>query len=247
MRVAIRILAGLVLLACAVLVLAPASVVDPVLAARTGGRVRLVGAGGLWWRGHGTLATANGDARMPIAWRVALLPLAMRTLDVTFVPRDPAMPRGHLRVAPDAVDVRDLQLRVPAALLPALAPVLESVVPSGHLDVSTAAFAWRPRRADGKVDAVWRDAGLAILGIPVALGRVASTISGTSGGAQGAFDNSGGEVAIHGTWRVIGDRLETASTLAPNASTPPALRALLPMLGQPDAQGAVHVAWQGKR
>jgi hypothetical protein len=246
-RVGLGIVAGGVLLALAVAVLAPASLVDPLLAARTGGRVRLVDAGGFWWRGHGTLAAANGEARMPIAWRIAWLPLVARTLDVEFVPDEPTMPRGHVRVSRDTLDARNLHLTVPAALLPAFAPALEAVAPAGDIDVSTASFAWRSQQATGKVDGTWRNARLAILGIPVALGRIVTTASGTGDGAQGAFDNSAGEIAIHGTWRAAGKRLETATTLTPTSSTSPALHALLPMLGHVDPQGGVHLTWQGQR
>jgi hypothetical protein len=246
-RVAAGIVAGVVLLALAAVVLAPASLVDPLLAARTGGRVRLADAGGLWWRGHGVLAAADGDARMPIAWRVALLPLVARTLDLELVQNEPAMPRGHVRIARDAIDARDLRVTVPAALLPAFAPAMEAVAPAGEIDVSTTSFAWRPPQASGKIDGVWRDARLAILGIPVALGPVVATASGTGDAAQGVFDSSGGDIAVHGTWRASGDRVETATTLIPTSSTPAALRAMLPMLGQVDAQGAVHVGWQGRR
>jgi hypothetical protein len=246
-RVALGIVAGLVLLALAVVLLAPASLVDPLLVARTGGRVRLVDAGGLWWRGHGTLATANGDARMPIAWHVALLPLATRTLDLELVPAEATMPRGELRVAHDAVDARDLHVALPAALLRAFAPALEPLALGGDIDVSTASFTWRPRQITGKLAGVWRESRLAIVGIPVTLGRVVTTVSGTGDAAQGAFDNSGGELAVHGTWRAIGDRLEAATTLTPTSATSPALRALLPMLGQVDAQGRVRLTWQDRR
>lgn len=70
-----RRLAILAIFVAAVAVLAPASLVEAPLAARTQNRVRLSESTGFWWKGRGTLALGDGSARLPIAWRMELPPL----------------------------------------------------------------------------------------------------------------------------------------------------------------------------
>ena len=61
---------GVVVLAAAAFAFAPAALLDRALAMRTQDRLRFVDASGVWWKGGGAIATADGSARLPIAWRV---------------------------------------------------------------------------------------------------------------------------------------------------------------------------------
>ena len=56
----------LAIFVAAVAVLAPASLVETPLAARTQNRLRLSESAGFWWKGRGTLALADGSARLPV-------------------------------------------------------------------------------------------------------------------------------------------------------------------------------------
>ena len=66
----LRFLLGALVLAAAVILLAPAALLDASLASRTGERLRLADARGVWWNGHSVVASASGTARIPLAWRV---------------------------------------------------------------------------------------------------------------------------------------------------------------------------------
>ena len=88
---------------------APAAWLDAPLAARTQGRLRLADASGFWWRGRAVVTTNDGGARMPIAWRVALMPLASGHLVIELRPHDEASgPTGTIDVRRGRFDVRDL-------------------------------------------------------------------------------------------------------------------------------------------
>ena len=247
MRRALVVVAGAALLACAIVALAPAGLLDRLVASRTDGRLRLADASGLWWRGRGVVTASTTGARLPIAWRVRVLALAGGRLVVDFVPAQPGMPSGVLAIAGDDVETRALELTLPAQLLPAFAPALAPVAPEGAIEVRSASFAWRPLQSQGRIDVAWHDAQLALAGFPISLGDVRGAASGTAEGIGGTFDNRGGDLGVRGTWSMRGDRIEGLTTLAASDATPPALRAVLPMLGQPDARGDVRIEWRGRR
>jgi type II secretion system (T2SS) protein N len=244
---ALGLAAGLLLLAVAVVALAPASLVDPVVAKRTGGRVRLADAGGFWWRGHGVVTSNEAHGQMPIAWRVRFLPLARGRIAIDFIASQPPMPSGTLEVATGVVEARDLQLTIPAALLAAFVPTLTVLAPDGDVELRTPSFSWHAPAADGRIDAAWQDARLSIAGIPVALGRITGSASGAGERIAGAFDNTGGDLRVSGRWRIDRDSVDATTTLVPDTRTPPALRAVLPMLGSPASDGSVRIEWRGRR
>jgi len=246
-RVALGIAAGVVLLACAIVALAPAALVDPLVASRTEGRVRLADASGLWWRGDGIVTSTGTQASVSLAWRVRLLPLVRGRLVIEFVPVRPGMPTGTLAVARDDVEARALQLTLPASLLAAFVPALSTVAPGGNVDVTTESFTWRAAHGDGRLDVVWRDAHLALVGFPISLGTVRGVASGTPEGFQGTFDNRGGDLGAQGTWSMRGKAVEGVTRLTPTSASPPALRAVLPMLGKSDEHGGVRIEWRGGR
>ncbi|HSN34541.1 MAG TPA: type II secretion system protein N, partial [Ideonella sp.] len=120
-RSAIRLTIGLLLAIAAIVALAPASIVDAALDARTQGAWRLADARGPWWRGGGVLSSGDGRARMPIAWRIAVPPLARGVLSIDLDP-DGGSAKGTIALRPGALSLHDLQLRVPATFVAALAP-----------------------------------------------------------------------------------------------------------------------------
>lgn len=247
MRVVLGIVAGVVLLACAIVALAPAAVLDPLVASRSEGRVRLADASGLWWRGDGVVTSTDKQARMPIAWHVHLLPLLRARLVIELVPARAGMPSGTLAVARGDVEAHALQLTLPASLLPAFVPALSAVAPDGDVDVTSTSFTWRAAHADGRLDVVWHDARLALIGFPISLGSVRGAANGTPEGVQGMFENRGGELGARGTWAMRGDAVEGVTTLTPTSATPAALRAVLPMLGKREEDGSVRVEWRSRR
>ena len=68
MRVALAILAGAVLLAIALAIGAPASLLDARVAAASDGRLRIADAEGTLWNGSGQLLLVPGGTRRALAW-----------------------------------------------------------------------------------------------------------------------------------------------------------------------------------
>jgi hypothetical protein len=157
------------------------------------------------------------------------------------------MPSGTVAITAGEIAAHALQFTLPAGLLRAFVPALGALAPDGAIDVQAPSFTWRDPVASGRVDASWRNARLAIAGVPVSLGRVVGAAAGAPDGMAGSSEGRGGDVAVSGTWRLRGDALQGATTLAPTDATPPALRAMLPLLGPADANGAVHLDWRGRR
>ena len=165
MRGPFRILLALVLLVAAVVLLAPAAVLDAPLAARSGQRLRLIETTGFWWRGAGILATTDGAIRVPLGWRLHFASLPAGTLTVEFLPAaNGSLASGTLVVRQDDVAARNLHLVVPADLVSALVPALQTVSLHGGIDIDAPSIAWRRGIVTGNVAANWRAAQVAVAG-----------------------------------------------------------------------------------
>ena len=268
-RAWVRVAIGLALAIAALFALAPATIADAVLAAQTGGAWRLADAQGPWWRGRAVLCSGDGRARLPLAWRVALLPLARGVLSIDFDTGDAAyaasaMP-SRIGLQRETLSLRDLRLQLPAAFAVELAPRLAALARAGMLDVGGAlelrarSFELSPTGGHGNLDARWDGARLVVAGSTVDLGQVTLALAAQQGRLRGTLRNAGGDLALEGSIEgTIGGAVadsnagdpgsvETAITLTPLPSTPEALRRSLPMLGAPDASGAVHLILHASR
>ena len=246
MRVLLRVVLGLVVLAAAFMLLAPASLLDAPVTASTGERLRLIDTRGFWWRGRGAVATPDGAVRMPIGWRVAFAPLFTGALVVSLVSSDDAMPSGTFALRHETLDIRDLHVAAPAALVSALVPALTSVALDGEVELRAPAFAWRSQDGTGTIDATWQHARIAA-GAPLDLGRVEVHAKPVAGGVAGSVRNAGGDLAIDGSVALHGNVASAALKLTPTAAASQAVRAMLPLLGAPDRTGAVTLAWRSDR
>jgi hypothetical protein len=249
-RTSIRIAIGLLLVIVAIVALAPASVVDAALDARTQGAWRMADARGLWWCGRGVLSSKDGRARMPLAWRVGLPPVARGILSVE-LDSDRGAAGGTIDVRPGTLSLHDVQLRVPAALVAALVPRGAALTVGGTLDLRAGAFQWSPSGStsggSGALDAQWQRARLVAAGTTVDLGTVALALAPRQGRLEGTVHSSGGELAVDGTIAGSAVSIDAAIALRPLPSTPEGLRRSLPMLGTEDATGAVHLDLHGRR
>ncbi|MGE5666564.1 MAG: type II secretion system protein N [Betaproteobacteria bacterium] len=243
-RSSVRLAIGLLLLIAALVALAPATIVDAALASRTHGQWRIAGASGRWWHGRGILASADGQARMPVAWRVAVLQLLRGEVSIELDPEGGAA-RGTVDLRAGGLSLHDLALRVPAALVAALAPRKAPLVVGGTLDLDAAAFEWTPTGGSGSLAAQWQRARAVVAGTPVDLGTVSLALAPRAGRLSGTLSNAGGDLGIEGTLSGSTGSIDAAMTLRPSSSTPEVLRRGLPMLGAQDATGAVHMAWHG--
>ncbi|MGA8033897.1 MAG: type II secretion system protein N, partial [Casimicrobiaceae bacterium] len=144
-----------------------------------------------------------------------------------------------------ALSLHDLQLRVPAAFGAALAPRTVALAVGGTLDLRAAAFEWTPTGGSGSLAAQWQRARMVIAGTTVDLGTVSLAVVPRLGRLSGTLSNAGGELGIEGSITGSGGSVDAALTLKPSPSTPEPVRRGLPMLGERDATGDVHIAWHG--
>jgi hypothetical protein len=248
MRGALRGALVAVVLIAGVVVLAPAALLDHALAQRTHDRVRLVDAEGFWWRGSGVLATSDGGAHVPVAWRVELAPLATGALVATFVDGgDGAMPSGHVTLRRGSVELRTLRVRLPAAMAGAMVPALRAVSLGGEIALAIPALAWRDGTLRGSGDATWQRARIVAAGLALDLGRVSASVPPGGDLLGGSVRNVGGDVAIDGTFAQRAGALEAALVLKPTDTTPQPVGAMLPLLGASDGSGAVRMIWRSDR
>ena len=247
MRTLLRVVLGAVALVAACLLLAPASLLDAPLVARTSGRLRLADAHGVWWRGHGVLAAQDGSARVPIGWRVALVPMLTGSLVVTLHGDDEAMPTGTFAVRDGALDVRDLHVVAPATMLSAVVPALSAVTLRGEIDARAPSFAWRRDSSVGTIDATWQSATIVAGALPIDLGRVVVNARPANGGVAGTVRNAGGALAIDGTIDLHDGIAGASFKLAPTPGASSAVRALLALTARPDDAGAVTLTWRSDR
>jgi hypothetical protein len=250
-RTALRLAAAVVLLVIVAVLVAPAAWLDRVLAARTQERLRLTDAQGVWWNGSGDIATADGDARVPLAWRVALAPLVRGELVVELVPRGNGSPSGRVRVQRGAVDVRELHVRAPAGVVFAFVPTAKALAWGGEIALQSPAFAWQGRTASGTLDAHWNGARVVAGALALDLGTVtlssAPNATDRAPGLTAVVRNTGGDVAIDGTITDRDGTLDVALSLAPTASAPAAIGQLLPLIGARDDNGRAQIRWRSDR
>ena len=110
---------GLVAYVCALLVTAPATLVDATVRHASDARARVSGAQGSLWAGTGQLELNHGSRRAvfstPLEWEVRPLSLLSATLEyaVTIGQAKPS----RLRLTASGLQVDALELRIPPAVL----------------------------------------------------------------------------------------------------------------------------------
>ena len=241
-----RRLAILAIFVAAVAVLAPASLVEAPLAARTQNRVRLSESTGFWWKGRGTLALGDGSARLPIAWRMELPPL-LRGQFVTHVIDDTGgAARGTVTTDARRVEVRDAHVRIPAQIVGTLDPRMQGIALGGAIVVDAPALNLGDAPS-GELRAAWERARIVAGETVIDLGTVSLAAAPARDGWSGTIGNTGGDVVVTGTVNARGSGADAALSLQPTAATPTNVRDLLPRLGSPDGRGGVRIAWRGER
>jgi len=226
-RLLVAVLVVLLVIA-AIAALAPASLVDAVIADRTRGQLHLVDAAG-------TLRSG----------RVGLLPLLHGEVEIAFDSEgDATRPRGVIARRDGDLIATNLDLRVPAATLRALLP---STAPSlgGEFHLSSPELKWSDRGPSGRIDIDWSQASVAVADGTIALGDVRVAAAPQGPALHGSFDNRGGDVTMRGEF-TLGDTTDVSASLAPVPGAPPEVVRALAALGQPDANGMVRVAWHGR-
>lgn len=159
-KLALFLLLGLAL----VLLRLPASLMDAVVASASDGRLRIANAEGSFWRGSGTLATADGQRRLrairPLTWRFGA---SVRALTLQLAEQD--RPSGQLLFSVRGADLSGLDLDLPTALVAGAIPHPAARIGwRGNAQFSAPAIAcdWQGL-CNGELRITWRDAGVDIL------------------------------------------------------------------------------------
>lgn len=242
--------AGAVLLAAALAIEAPATLIDARVAALTDGRIRIASATGSLWNGAGDLTLLPDGVRIPISWRLQPMSLLSGGLAGSITAADAARP-ATFAVAAEDFSVQDLAIALPAgAVLRAAGAPASLTGAGGTLALDVADLARRGDRLDARAELRWKDAVLATppAGLKIALGDVHLAAAGSGGEIPAKLSNTGGEVDLTG--RLVfstGGAPQIDARITPHAALPAprreAIESLLSSVGRADGTGAYRIVW----
>lgn len=239
-------LATLLLLVALLVLFLPARWVMPFVQARLHG-LRLDGVHGLIWDGAADRVTGpDGHPLGAVQWQLSRRALWGR-LDLRLAFDGPMLAaRGELQRDAQGRPVwTDVSLRSDLATW--ASPLASSLgIPQGTL---TARLARVVLQANWPIElagqAQWHGAVMRTRAGPVALGHLAMDLDGDNGVLRGRIHDEGqGPLHVEGQWQAspLGWRLDL---LLQPRGVDPALRRWLARVGQPDADGAVHLHRRG--
>jgi hypothetical protein len=253
MRRTIVLVVGAALLFAAVVITAPASLVDGRLDALSAGRLRLTNASGTLWNGAGDVRVLPGSAGMPVSWHIDAWPLVWGELRGTLSGTDHAAPPTSFMVSAREITVRNVALALPAdtVLRAAGAPVVLATA-GGNVGLRINELTRRGDRIDGQLALRWDQAALqaALIGLRpsprIALGDVRFDGTGQGSAIAGTLTNTGGDVEISGTASASVDGTARVDALIRpragiDADRANAVGSALAAIGRPDGSGAFRI------
>jgi len=252
MRPWLAIVCGAILIVLALIITAPASLLEGRLAKISGGRAQISSANGTLWRGAGELVLDDGVGRR-VAWRLDPWAALRGELRGT-LSGDGAAPDARFAVGRDRVELDGVSLVMPVSAL------LRTAGVSSLLATAGGEVAIRIDRLVRDTDAIdvqlalqWRDASIAGLGSapPMALGDIQAELSGRGAEVSGPITNRGGEVELAGkaTASASGStRLEANIRPRPgiDKAHADAIAKTLAAVAVPDGQGGYRIVWSGR-
>jgi general secretion pathway protein N len=244
MRRAIVFVVGAALLLLALLITAPASLVDSRLDAMSAGRLRLVNASGTLWKGAGEVRALPGSAGMPVSWHIDAWPLLWGELRGTLSGSDDTAPPASFMLSAREITVRNLVLGLPAGALMRAA--------GGNVGLRISELTQRGDRIDGQLVLRWDQATLqaALIGPRpsprIALGDVRFDGTGQGTAIAGTLTNAGGDVEISGTASASANGTARVDALirpraGVDADRANAIGSALAAIGRPDGSGAFRI------
>lgn len=250
-RALVILLVAAVLLAVAVAVLAPASLIVSFLEFATRGRLAASEVQGTLWRGQGVLAA--GSTRLPVAWKLDAAPLLTGEAHVHVTPVDgkSPSPRAEITAADRRVVLSDVAVVVPAAILQQAltrnVPLPAGWTADGEIAAATPRLEWTPAAYGGDVRLVWRNARLALPPArAVELGEATATLAAQGDRLAGPVVNIGGNLDIRGDVAIGTNGSATISLLlTPRRADDTELARALAVIGTPDGAGW-RVNWQSR-
>jgi len=251
MRTGIAIVVGVLLFALALLIEAPATLVDRWLAAASRERVRLADLRGTVWNGSGMLWLAPGFAGARIQWHLDAMPLLWGEARGSLRAEDGNSPRAVFALANHGFVLRDVEVALPAdAVLRAVAMPLASA--GGTLGLRSDALALRSDAFEGRAALHWDGANLQgpIPGTRIGLGDVRLDVVGDGRALTGTLANAGGDVDISGTTSLASDAMRAEVLVRPRAGIDAersrSISSTLALLGQPDAKNGYRFVWSAR-
>ena len=250
MRAWLVIGAGATLLAAALIIEAPATLLDRRVADLTDGRIRITAAAGTVWRGTGELALLPDDVRIPIAWRLEPMPLLRGGLAGSLTAGDASRPATFV-VDQENFIVHDVAIALPATSVLRTAGVPDALTNAGGtLTLDAADLARRGDRLEARANLKWTDAALTapLTGARIALGEVRLAAAGSGGEIPATLSNSGGEVDIAGNL-VFSTRStpQIDARVKPRAGLPAGrsetIATALSSIGRADGAGGYRIVW----
>lgn len=162
---AARAAAGLGAFSAALLVLAPATLIDAGLERASNGRLRLAEARGSLWSGAGWIEIRDAEGRAGVAkhlaWRVRPMAL-LRARLVADVEFDQAARSFPLTLTLSRIEIDDAGFNLPAAALGLGMPALAPLRLTGDVLLEIPHLAFEHGRMDGDATLQWRRAGSAL-------------------------------------------------------------------------------------
>ncbi len=255
MRGAIAFAVGASLLLLALLVTAPASLVDGRIDAASAGRFRLTNATGTIWNGAGELRMLPGGIGLPVSWHVDAWPLLRGELRGSLVTGAGAAAPASFTVSAREAELRNVALSVPmSAVLAAAGAPSALITAGGSIGVRIDELARHGDRIDGQLALRWDQATLRTAsiatrpGFQLALGDVRYDGTGQGSAIAGALANSGGDVEISGTvTAALTGATRVDALIRPRAGIDAeragAIASALAAVGQPDGSGGYRLSW----
>ena len=157
--------AGLGAFAAALIVLAPATLIDARLERASDGRLRLASAEGSLWSGAGWIEIRDADGRAGVARRLAwrVLPESLlRGRLVAEVELDQAAKPFSVTISLSRMEIADASISLPAAALGLGMPRLAPFRLTGEVRVNIPHLSLERGRMDGDATLQWRAAGSAL-------------------------------------------------------------------------------------
>ena len=253
MRRAIVFLVGAALLLVALLIKAPASLVDGRIDAISAGKVRLASATGTLWNGAGELRLVDGNASLPVSWHIDPWPLVRGELRGTIAVEDGATAPASFSVGLAESTVRNVSVSLPANTLLRVAGVPALLANAGgNVGLNIGELTKRGDRIEGRLALRWDQATLQTLQIiprpslTIALGDIRVDATGQGSDLAGPVTNTGGDVEIGGTVSAsLKGNARLDARIQPRAGIDVeranSLGNILALLGHPDAGGGYRI------
>jgi general secretion pathway protein N len=251
LRPALAFAAGAALLAITLLIIAPAALLDARINALSDGHLRLVNAAGTLWHGSGDLVLLPAGTRQPLFWRLEAWPLLRGETRATIALDPDGARSATVAYGRDRLEVRDLDLSLPAqSIFLAAAPKTPLEV-GGSLALHVERLLQLPDVLEAQLSGEWRDGSVpgSPADAPISLGDVRIALNGRGAEVNGPLRNSGGDVEIDGQVAIgATGKVRLDATVRPRSSDrerADRIAIALAALGPPDGRGGYRVTWTG--